>query len=206
MLVVLGVLALAFIAAGAGFWIWHEQPSFCSAICHTPMDPYGRTYEFSSGAPGEDKWGNEVPDAGAMMVVTHKEAGEDCMACHVPSLGEQITEGLTWITGNYEYPLNERNLKNLVEARGIPADEFCLNDRCHHVTADGAALQTRDDLFAMTDEYTRNPHKPQHGENECGLCHKAHRASVNYCSQCHGDAPIPDGWLTHMQAQKLDRP
>ena len=41
----------------APFMVWHEQPSFCNAICHDPMDPYlhvrGRTCQ-----PATDKWGN----------------------------------------------------------------------------------------------------------------------------------------------------
>ena len=27
--IVVGVVAVVLIAAGAGFWVWHEQPSFC---------------------------------------------------------------------------------------------------------------------------------------------------------------------------------
>ena len=53
---------------------------------------------------------------------------------------------------------------------------------------------TRDDLIQATADMERNPHVPQHGENQCSDCHKAHRASVNMCSQCHNDAPIPEGW------------
>lgn len=37
--IVIGVVAAVIIAAGAGFAVWHDQPSFCNAICHTPMDP-----------------------------------------------------------------------------------------------------------------------------------------------------------------------
>ena len=36
--IVVGVVAVVLVAAGAGFFVWHEQPSFCNAICHTPMD------------------------------------------------------------------------------------------------------------------------------------------------------------------------
>ena len=36
--IIAGVTAAIIIVAGAGFWVWHEQPSFCGAICHTPMD------------------------------------------------------------------------------------------------------------------------------------------------------------------------
>ena len=43
-LVALGVAAVVIVAAGTGFWIWHEQPSFCNAVCHTPMDSYVEAY------------------------------------------------------------------------------------------------------------------------------------------------------------------
>lgn len=38
--IIAGVVAAVIIVAGAGFWVWHEQPSFCNAICHSPMDYY----------------------------------------------------------------------------------------------------------------------------------------------------------------------
>jgi len=195
--IILGVFAVVFVAAGAGFWVWHEQPSFCGAICHQPMDPYLVTFEGESGKPGTDKWGNEVKDAHSMMVVSHKEHEVECMGCHVPTLSEQLQEGQVWITGNYEVPLEERKLKDLVEARGIKPDEFCLNDACHHVSSvDGSEIKTRDDLKKATSKEERNPHQPQHGDVTCSDCHKAHRESVNYCSGCHNDSPIPDGWIS----------
>ena len=61
--IVVGVVVVVLIAAGAGFWVWHEQPSFCAAICHTPMDEYLETYEQEPGTTGVDKWGNEVSKA-----------------------------------------------------------------------------------------------------------------------------------------------
>ena len=36
--IVAGAVAAVIVVAGAGFWVWHEQPSFCNAICHSPMD------------------------------------------------------------------------------------------------------------------------------------------------------------------------
>lgn len=204
--IVVGVIAIVVIAAGAGFWVWHEQPGFCNAICHTPMDAYNKTYDQVAGEKGEDKWGNEVSNTNAMMVVTHKDAGEDCLACHVPTLDEQITEGMNWVSGNYVYPLEERTLSDLTKARGLKADQFCLNDACHHVASDGTVIATRDDLTDLTaaDHPKRNPHKQQHGEVDCGECHKAHRASVMYCSKCHDDAVIPDGWISSDQSKKLE--
>ena len=107
--IVVGVVVVVLIAAGAGFWVWHEQPSFCNAICHTPMDPYNATYDQEAGTTGIDKWGNEVADASSMLAATHRaQEGTTCMGCHVPTLSEQITEGINWVTGNYVYPLEER--------------------------------------------------------------------------------------------------
>ena len=70
--IVVGVVVVVLIAAGAGFWVWHEQPSFCAAICHTPMDEYLETYEQEPGTTGVDKWGNEVSNTNAMLAVSHK--------------------------------------------------------------------------------------------------------------------------------------
>ena len=56
-----GVVAVVIVVAGAGFWVWHETPSFCNAICHSPMDSYVDTYY--SGDQG-------------MLVTAHAEAGK----------------------------------------------------------------------------------------------------------------------------------
>ena len=84
-----------------------------------------------------------------------------------------------------------------VAARGIEPDQFCLNESCHNMT--------RDDLIQATSDLERNPHVPQHGENQCSDCHKAHRASVNACSQCHNDAPIPEGWISAADNTALEK-
>ena len=201
--IILGVVVVVLVAAGAGFWVWHEQPSFCNAICHTPMDPYNVTYDQEYGVEGIDKWGNTVADTSSMLAVSHKTFDTTCMGCHVPTLSEQISEGIGWVTGNYEVTENptygvvlyETSLEDLTAARGADPDSFCLNESCHNMT--------RDDLVAATDDLDFNPHAPQHGEIACSDCHKAHRASVMYCSQCHADAEVPEGWLTYSQAKQL---
>ena len=180
--IVVGVVAVVLIAAGAGFWVWHEQPSFCNAICHTPMDPYLPTYEAEPGQAAVDKWGNDVEDASGMMAAVHRVSKD---------------QGGAEATCNYYYPLEERDVDQLVEARGLESgDEFCLNESCHNLT--------REDLKQATSELGQyNPHQPQHGEQECSSCQKAHRASVNACTQCHSEAYVPEGWLTYQQASKL---
>ena len=36
--IVCAVVAVVLVCAGGGFYVWHNQPSFCNAICHEPMD------------------------------------------------------------------------------------------------------------------------------------------------------------------------
>lgn len=203
-LAIVGVIVVIVAALGVGMWVWHEQPSFCNAICHTPMDPYLPTYEATPGQAATDKWGNEVKDAHAMLAATHRaDENITCMGCHVPTLGEQVSEAGKWITGNYTVKdnatfgvvLEERDLGQLTEARAIPKDEFCLNSSCHNVT--------RGELKEKTSGHAINPHDDHHGKNDCSDCHKAHRASVLLCSKCHNDMVLPDGWVTPAQSDKL---
>lgn len=200
---VAGVVVAVLVVAGAGLFVWHEQPSFCAAICHTPMDEYLATYDQEMGQPGIDKWGNEVTNTAGLMAVVHKDSDVACMGCHVPTLSEQVGEGIAWLTGDYYYPLDEADLAWLVEPSGRSEDSFCLNEACH-TNADGSVM-TREDLAALTADQARNPHVSQHGEASCSDCHKAHRASVNACSECHSDAEIPEGWMTAKDEKKLPR-
>ena len=204
--IILGVVAVVVVAAGAGFWVWHEQPSFCNAICHTPMDAYYETYAEGT----QDKWGNELDETQRESMLAYKhgsypgDATVTCMECHVPTLSEQITEGIAWISGGYEIlgtnaldqaVLPERELADLVEARGIEEDAFCMTEECHV----GVTRETLVEKTADLSE-THNPHMAQHGEYACSDCHKAHAQSVNKCTQCHTEAPVPEGWLSAAEA------
>ena len=203
-LVILGVVVVVIVAIGAGLWVWHEQPSFCNAICHTPMDPYLPTFESTPGQPAEDKWGNEVKDANAMLAATHRaNQNSTCTDCHVPTLSQQVSEAMAWVSGNYEVKdnekygmvIHERALEDLTEEMGVYKDEFCLNERCHNMT--------RADLTAKTANLARNPHAWYHAKQDCNECHKAHRASVMLCTKCHGDAVVPDGWINAAQNERM---
>ena len=212
---VVAIVAVVLVAAGAGFWVWHGTPGFCAAICHTPMDSYLDTYENGNF----DKYGNEVDAAGqkSMMALVHKNAdGTKCLDCHVPTLSEQIGEGISWVTGDYVIAgeqkngsgmtyLDKKSLADLTAASGNTADSFCMNEACH-TNADGSVM-TRADLKELTAglSESRNPHNFQHGDYDCGVCHQAHAQSINYCSSCHADAPIPEGWLSVSQAKQIQK-
>lgn len=196
----LGVAAAIVVVAGAGFMVWHEQPSFCNAICHAPQDPINATYDGNSGEAGVDKWGNPVEDMGDLLVVAHKENGEMvCLDCHKATMGQQITEGVLWVTGNFDYPLDERTLTDLNHyVKNDDPNEFCLNEDCHNMTYE--------DLAKTTESYGEyNPHvtEARHQELECGDCHKAHRQSVMACSRCHDEVSIPEGWLSAEESASL---
>lgn len=201
--ITLAVVAVIAVAAGSGFWVWHEQPSFCSAICHTSMDAYVETYSQPANSAGIDKWGNAVENTSAMLSVAHREQGENCLSCHVPTLSEQITEAALWVTGQYENPLEETSLTTLVRWRDAGnSDGFCLKSGCH-VTDDGTEVLTRADLIKQTSDRAFNPHAEQHGQRECSDCHKSHRASVYYCTKCHDEVDMPEGWLTYDESRQI---
>ena len=111
--IVAAVVAVVVAVAGGGFWVWHEQPSFCNAICHTPMDPYVAAFDQQPGTAGVDKWGNEVSNTSSMLAVVHAaskdEGGADanCLSCHKPTIAQQLTEVSEWSTGNMPLFANE---------------------------------------------------------------------------------------------------
>ena len=81
-------------------------------------------------------------------------------------------------------------------------DQFCLNKDCHNLT--------REDLTKLTEVESsdpsviiRNPHSWQHGQQACSDCHKAHRASVLTCTQCHADMELPEGLISAQEAKLL---
>jgi nitrate/TMAO reductase-like tetraheme cytochrome c subunit len=108
----------------------------------------------------------------------HEKATIQCKQCHDYPLSKEIASGINFITGNYTMPLSYNK---------IATKEFCL--KCHG---------SYDKLAKLTANYDpdsgRNPHESHNGELDCYNCHKSHGQSTLYCSQCHSDMKIPDGW------------
>lgn len=101
-----GVVAAVIVVAGAGFWVWHETPSFCNAICHSPMDYYVETYD--SGDPN-------------LGVTVHAKAGESCLDCHTAELTTQISEVCAWVSDNYPHDRRRHHARHrqAVRQRGV---------------------------------------------------------------------------------------
>ena len=213
----IGVVAVVIVAiiavAGVGFWKWHETPEFCAAFCHN-MDEYLDGYSQEQNTVGTDKWGNEVSNTNAMMAVLHKSNNTTakstivCLDCHHAVIGEQMTEGAEFVTGNYYSPLSERVGGDLTAWWNEDEDRFCSNENCHVILQGENGSVDRDKLEDMTSaKYgTYNPHSQHHDtiEMSCTDCHKGHRASVLMCTSCHkDDFELPEGWVTYQQSQEL---
>jgi nitrate reductase NapE component len=213
--VTIGVIVAVVLVGGFGFYQWHETPQFCGAICHEPMDMYLVNY-----TDGEyDAYGNQMKSAvesSAMMAYMHKQVNnQTCLQCHQAALEEQITEGVSWITHGYEIAgtnslgytyMHDAAGDSLVKYRSVTADQFCLVQGCHTDT-DGNAVMTRADLTAATaDMGTMNPHQfdKHYATWACTDCHKGHSQSVNMCTDCHDDAPVPAGWLTVEEREQIE--
>lgn len=103
------IIAVALVAVlGVAGWKWHEQPTFCSAVCHKVMTPYVESWQ-----------------GGDMLAATHAKANIKCLDCHEPTISQQLSEVGKYITGNYKTPLPESN---------IGTKEFCF--KCHGTYAE----------------------------------------------------------------------
>lgn len=129
----------------------------------------------------------------AMLAAYHgADADMNCLSCHEAKIDEQVTEGMSWISGNYNFDSDTQMLES--RSGELPTAEFCLKSGCH----DG--INTVDDLTAATADREFNPHDwSQHGVVACGNCHKAHETSEFYCTQC------PPGRHVLQRAERLER-
>ncbi len=166
--IVVGVVAVVAVVAGAGFWVWHEQPSFCNAICHDPMDAY------------VDGYYNDA----TLMANLHQRADVTCLECHEASIDQQVAEGMAWVRGDFS-----TDEAGMLETRGVTADKkMCASSGCHDMEQVVAATENWGGQEGV------NPHKSHQGEAiDCSNCHGAHEKSYMYCNTCH-DYKVPAGW------------
>ncbi|MGV8084579.1 MAG: cytochrome c3 family protein [Coriobacteriia bacterium] len=87
-LITVGIIAVVLLALVAGGLVWHQQPTFCSTVCHKVMAPYVESWQ-----------------DGDLLAAAHGKADVKCLDCHEPTLGQQITEATKFVTGDYETPL-----------------------------------------------------------------------------------------------------
>ena len=175
--IVTAVVVAVIIVAGCGMFAWHNSPSFCGTVCHTPMSKY--VADFEAG----------LVDGGstAMLAAYHgADADMNCLSCHEPVITEQVGEVMKWTSD--DYPMTADGTK-LADGADMASEEFCAKSGCHDM----------DDVVASTWGFEGNgeqfnPHSShQDLALECGDCHKAHEKSVLMCNQCH-KLNMPEGW------------
>lgn len=95
----------------------------------------------------------------------HQQANVGCKDCHSDyTLVDEMKSIVSYVTGNYDDPMKEADY----------SQDGCLN--CH---------RSYSSLAVRTSNLEPNPHSSHLGEIDCTLCHKSHRPSEIYCSQCH---------------------
>jgi hypothetical protein len=176
-IIILVVIAIILVAGGIGFEIWHSQPTFCNAVCHTPMDYYVNGYESS--------------DTTAHLSAAHREAGVTCLQCHTATINDQVTEGMAWISGSYSVDSSGALTDTLVTANS----SFCLRDGCH----DWNTIVAATDGVLTNGNSTANPHSNHQissaSSAKCSNCHSVHGTSTLWCNSCHSWS-VPDGWTS----------
>ncbi|MEG0071442.1 MAG: cytochrome c3 family protein [Raoultibacter sp.] len=167
--IAVGIVVAVLVVAGLGFSAWHAQPSFCNAICHDPMDNYVEGYYHDS----------------TLLAATHKSANVSCLECHEATINEQITEGISWVSGDFETD-EAGNLATV----GVNADQaFCASSGCHDMAKVTASTQDWGGVAGV------NPHNSHQGQLDCSNCHSVHGTSNMFCNTCH-DWKVPQGWTS----------
>lgn len=192
-LTVVIVVVLLFGGVGVVYATQHDNPEFCNAICHTPMDPYVASY-----MDGTSVNAAQADLQYPLGVTNHKNSDQDivCLTCHTDGIDTQIQEGLAWISGNYTLPLKLTLTVKEPGEHQRSGIEMCLRPECHE------GIGSLDDLKKSTADLKRNVHDSHNGDQDCTTCHQQHEQSVVMCTQCHADAEVPDGWLTYNEQQK----
>ena len=162
---VVAVAAVVLVAAAVGFAAWHEQPSFCNAICHSPMDAYVEGYYEGNG-----------------MARVHAEAGVACLDCHETSLNQQIGEGMAWLAGDF------RDKPDMMTDYD---NETCLD--CHvseeHVAAKTDLLDKNPHADAHQKLQCTDCHKSHRDQVDyCATCHdNGGQRMIEFPSTGHGE-------------------
>ncbi len=127
--------------------------------------------------PYLESW--QASDYGA---AAHAEQGVTCLNCHEPTTQQQVDELVAYVQGDFTVPLQQRQF----------SDDFCFD--CHLPNEH----TSYDEVIQLTAGLELNPHDSHLGELDCDLCHKMHRASEDYCAQCHGAVATGPGWTTEV--------
>lgn len=123
----------------------------------------------------------ETLESPPFLAHAHAENDLECLDCHPFNAGQSAGEVIAFVLHNYEDPLKQRKFPK----------EWCLE--CHeHGSYEEIAERTAYKLETVN----RNPHDSHNGQINCYVCHKVHRESEDYCSNCHLPVSPDEGWIT----------
>jgi hypothetical protein len=158
-----------------------QRPEYC-VNCHP--DPYYTSWEESD-----------------YLAAAHARAAIPCQGCHPKSLVDAVANIVTEVQGHVRL----RRLRVSKEAcfqchaHGNYAE---LIERTEYIKLD-ASLPTESsngDKPPKAWVAAQNPHNFYHwGEMDCRICHKMHRASEDYCSECHEASASGAGWTIQVR-------
>jgi len=177
-----------------------KRPEYC-INCHS--DPYYNSWEDSN-----------------LLAASHGKAAIRCQTCHPRSLGTAMANIVTELKGNVRL----RKLRVSKEACfkcHAHADYAELVERTKYInpnihipggdpSASSAPTETIESNSSSSAESSpegeaawvvaQNPHHFYHwGEMDCRICHKMHRASEDYCSECHEPSASGAGWIIQVR-------
>lgn len=154
-----------------------KRPEFC-VLCHP--DPYYTSWEDSE-----------------RLAAAHAKAAIPCQTCHPVGVGTAIQNIVTQISGDYR--LRRMRVKKEACFRcHAHANYADLIERTDDIGPDTGAVREapKDGERSANWHLAQNPHRVYHyGEVDCHLCHRMHRASEDYCSECHEPATSAAEWI-----------
>lgn len=162
-LIILAVLVVLVVGGGAGVMKASDNPAFCT-LCHNMQDYYDSyTLTMTSETSGEY----------TLLAKDHADEGYICHDCHEANIGEQISEGIKFVTGDYLDPLERRDF----------GDQICLD--CHDFEEAKEITRERFAGVSAPPYDVANPHDSHNGDLDCNTCHRMHEPSQLLCAQCH---------------------
>jgi hypothetical protein len=154
-----------------------KRPEFC-VLCHP--DPYYTSWEDSEH-----------------LAAAHGRAAIPCQICHPRGVATAVQNIVTQISGDYR--LRRMRIKKEACFRcHAHADYAELIERTDHIGPGAGAIREAPKEGERSANWylAQNPHRAYHyGEVECHLCHRMHRASEDYCSECHEPATSAAEWI-----------
>jgi len=111
-----------------------------------------------------------------------------CLACH-----ENKDSILSKVHANYASAKPATALKETSVSYPTNKTYNCYS-KCHSL----AELKEKN-------TQKRDPHDNHNLNQNCNVCHKLNEPSVLWCSQCHAELVIPEGWLTYKEWNDLKK-